>query len=58
MNGTLMNLVQLLRLRGGPQNLPASWVLMILLLSAYLVQNLYRSTTGRFKRGGQKPYGH
>ena len=40
MNGTLMNLIQLLRLRGGPQNLPASWVLMILLLSAYLVQNL------------------
>lgn len=40
MNGMLINLAQLLRLRGGPQNLPASWVLMILLLTAYLVQNL------------------
>jgi hypothetical protein len=40
MNGMLLNLAQLLRLRGGPQNLPASWSLMILLLTAYLVQNL------------------
>ena len=40
MNGMLMNLAQLLRLRGGPQNLPTSWALMILLLTAYLVQNL------------------
>ena len=40
MNGMLVNLAQLLRLRGGPQNLPASWPLMILLLTAYLVQNL------------------
>ena len=40
MNGILINLAQLLRLRGGPQNLPASWPLMILLLAAYLVQNL------------------
>ena len=40
MNGILMNLARMLRLRGGPQNLPSSWPLMILLLSAYLVQNL------------------
>lgn len=40
MNGILMNLAQMLWLRGGPQNLPASWPLMIFLLSAYLVQNL------------------
>lgn len=40
MNSMLINLAQLLRLRGGPQNLPASWPLMILLLAAYLVQNL------------------
>lgn len=40
MNGMLMNLVQMLRLRGGPQNLPSSWLLMIVLLAAYLVQNL------------------
>jgi hypothetical protein len=40
MNGMLMNLAQLLRLRGGPQDLPASWLLTILLLTAYMVQNL------------------
>lgn len=40
MTGILMNLARMLRLRGGPQHLPASWPLMILLLSAYLVQNL------------------
>lgn len=40
MSGILINLAQILRLRGGPQNLPASWPLMIVLLTAYLVQNL------------------
>ncbi len=40
MNAMLMNLAQMLRLRGGPQNLPASWSLTILLLSVYMVQNL------------------
>jgi len=35
-----MNLAQILRLRGGPQHLPASWPLMVFLLSTYLVQNL------------------
>ena len=40
MNSVLINLLQMLRLRGGPQNLPSSWLLMIVLLSAYLVQNL------------------
>jgi hypothetical protein len=40
MSGMLLNLAQMLRLRSGPQNLPASWTLMIVLLSAYLVQNL------------------
>lgn len=40
MNGMLMNLAQLLRLRGGPQDLPASWSLTILLLTAYVAQNL------------------
>jgi len=40
MNGMLMNLAQILRLRSGPQNLPASWPLMVILLSVYLVQNL------------------
>ena len=40
MSGILLNLAQMLRLRSGPQHLPASWPLMIVLLSAYLVQNL------------------
>ena len=40
MNRVLMNLAQMLRLRGGPQFLPSSWLLMIVLLAAYLVQNL------------------
>lgn len=40
MNGMLINLLQMLRLRGGPQNLSASWLLMVLLLVAYLAQNL------------------
>ena len=43
MNSFLVNLVNMLRLRGGPQNIPASWGLMIFLVSAYLVQNLITS---------------
>ena len=35
-----MNLAKMLRLRGGPQNLPASWPLAVLMVTAYLVQNL------------------
>jgi hypothetical protein len=40
MNGILMNLAKMLRLRGGPQDIPASWPLTIFLIVAYLVQNL------------------
>lgn len=40
MNGILMNLAQLLRLRGGPQDLPAIWPLTFLLLTLYMLQNL------------------
>ena len=40
MNGIFMSLANLLRLRGGPQNLPTSWSLTVFLLVAYLVQNL------------------
>ena len=40
MNGIFMNLVNMLRLRGGPQNMPSSWPLMIFLVAAYLAQNL------------------
>lgn len=40
MTGILLNLVIMLRLRGGPQNLPTSWPLMIFLVSAYIAQNL------------------
>jgi len=35
-----MNLAKMLRLRSGPQSLPASWRLTALLLTAYLIQNL------------------
>jgi len=40
MNGILLSLAKMLRLRGGPQYLPASWPLMIFLVTAYLAQNL------------------
>lgn len=40
MSGVIINLARMLRLRGGPQDLPASWPLVIFLLTAYLVQNL------------------
>ena len=40
MNGIFMTLANMLRLRGGPQNLPASWPLMFFIVAAYLVQNL------------------
>ena len=36
----ITSLADMLRLRGGPQNLPASWPLLIAVLSFYLVQNL------------------
>lgn len=35
-----MNLASMLRLRGGPQYIPASWFLMVLLVAVYLAQNL------------------
>ena len=40
MNDMLINLAQMLRLRGGPQNMSTSWALMIILVAAYLAQNL------------------
>ncbi|MCP4046431.1 MAG: hypothetical protein GY732_10625 [Gammaproteobacteria bacterium] len=40
MSGIFINLANMLRLRGGPQHLPASWPLAIILVSAYMVQNL------------------
>lgn len=40
MNSIIMNLAIMLRLSSGPQNLPASWPLMIFLVTAYLAQNL------------------
>ena len=44
MNGIFMNLANMLRLRGGPQNLPTSWPLAVFMVSAYMLQNLI---TGR-----------
>lgn len=40
MQAFLINVANLLRLRGGPQNFSASWLLTILLIGGYLVQNL------------------
>ena len=40
MSGIIMNLANMLRLRGGPQFFPASWGLTGLLVAIYLVQNL------------------
>ena len=40
MSSIFKNLALMLRLRSGPQNLPASWPLAICLVAAYLVQNL------------------
>lgn len=40
MNSIFISLANMLRLRGGPQNLPASWPLAVILVSAYMVQNL------------------
>ena len=40
MNGIFISLANMLRLRGGPQNLPTSWPLMIFMVTAYMVQNL------------------
>jgi len=40
MNGIIISLARMLRLKGGPQQLPASWPLMIFMITAYLVQNL------------------
>ncbi|MFC1776393.1 hypothetical protein ACFL3I_03515 [Pseudomonadota bacterium] len=40
MNRIFINLAGMLLLRSGPQNLPASWPLAIILVSAYMLQNL------------------
>jgi hypothetical protein len=40
MNRIFMSLANMMRLRGGPQDLPASWPLMIFLVTALVVQNL------------------
>ena len=40
MNRILLNLANMLRLRGGPQHFPASWPLLIFLMIAFLLQNL------------------
>lgn len=40
MQAFLINVANLLRLRGGPQDLPSSWTITLLLVGIYLVQNL------------------
>ena len=39
-DGFLLHLANLFRLRGGPQYMPASWPLVILMLVVYMLQNL------------------
>lgn len=41
MNSILLSLTNMLRLRGGPQDFPASWPLMLFLVVAFLLQNLF-----------------
>ena len=41
MSAIVLNLARLLALRGGPQHLPASMPLMLFLLAAYLLQNVF-----------------
>ncbi|NOR18966.1 MAG: hypothetical protein GQ538_02615 [Xanthomonadales bacterium] len=41
MNGIILSLINMLRLRGGPQGLPSSWPLMVILMLVFLVQNLF-----------------
>ena len=41
MNSVLLSLARMLRLRGGPQGFPASLPLMVFLVAAFLMQNLY-----------------
>lgn len=40
MQAFLINVANLLRLRGGPQDLPSSWTVALSLVGIYLVQNL------------------
>lgn len=40
MSGIIIDLANMLRLRGGPQYLPGSWLLTGFLVTAFLVQNL------------------
>jgi hypothetical protein len=39
-SGIFLSLANMLRLRSGPQDLPTSWPLMLVLVAAYLLQNL------------------
>ncbi len=41
MNSIISSLANMLRLRGGPQHFPASWRLMLFLVVAFLLQNLF-----------------
>ena len=41
MNSIILNLVNMMRLRGGPQDFPASLPLMVILMAAFLMQNLF-----------------
>lgn len=54
MNKVFVNLAQLLVLRGGPQHLPASVPLMLLLLAAYLLQSVLTGAQLEDEQAGAK----
>jgi hypothetical protein len=41
MNNIILSLANMLRLRGGPQDFPASLPLLVILMAAFLIQNLF-----------------
>ena len=41
MNSIILSLANMLRLRGGPQDFPASLPLLVILMAAFLMQNLF-----------------
>lgn len=54
MNSLLISLLQMLRLRAGPQDLPASWSLAVVLLGASLAMGMYIGHTA----GGEEGAAH
>lgn len=54
MQNFFLNLADMLRLRGGPQEFSSSWQLTIILVGAYLIQNLYTGSQLEDSNAGLK----